>query len=97
MQLFTAWSPYAGNANYWFNRVGTHAIFTELQSQAEEIVNRFPASAIRLEHEWSPKAFIDICESARRRPGSELETRLVDIQFAEWQLLMQWCTRRAGN
>jgi hypothetical protein len=84
--------PDAWNSGYWFQRVGRHPIFAALQSRAEEIVRASGGSGIVLQREWNPKAFIDICESARRQSGSALETAAIEIQFAEWELLMRWCT-----
>lgn len=56
--------PDAGNAAYWFRRVGSHAIFPAL------------ARAAGQEGRWDPFAFLDLCERARRQPGSELEARV---------------------
>ena len=44
---------------------------------------------------WDPFAFIDACEQARRHAGSELEKVMLEIQRAEWQLLFDYCARRA--
>ena len=41
-----------------------------------------------VKNEWDPFAFIDYCESARRKPGSRRSRRLLWlVQLAEWQLL----------
>lgn len=83
--------PDAWNSGYWFQRVGRHPIFTALQSRAEDIVRSNPESGIILRREWDPKAFIEICGSAHRQSGSPLEHAAMEIQFAEWELLMHWC------
>ena len=75
--------PDAGNASYWFRRVGAHAIFPELAKQAEEIEPSLSGS-------WDPYRFIDYCERASRQPGSELERRAIAIQDAEWRLLLAY-------
>jgi hypothetical protein len=75
--------PDAGNASYWFRRVGSHAIFPALAEAAGS-----PAP-------WDPFAFIDLCERARCQPGLELETRARNIQQVEWQLLFDYCARPA--
>jgi hypothetical protein len=75
--------PDAGNAAYWFRQVGTHPIFAAL------------AVASAREAPWDPFAFIDMCEQARRQPGSELETRARGIQRVEWQMLFDYCARAA--
>lgn len=76
--------PDAGNAGYWFRRVGKHAIFPELREAAIGMGYGCGAS-------WDPFAFIEACEEARRRPGSEREGLLQRVQLAEWQLLFRHC------
>ncbi len=76
--------PDAGNAVYWFRQVGTHPIFPAL------------ARAAGGEGQWDPFAFIDLCEQARRQPGSELEARARAVQLVEWQRLFDWCARVGG-
>jgi hypothetical protein len=71
--------PDAGNAGYWFGQVGQHPIFAELGAAAGET--------------WSPRAFIELCERARRQPGSDLERRALELQRLEWQLLFDSCGR----
>ena len=75
--------PDAGNAAYWFRQVGAHPIFPAL------------ARAAGQQGPWDPFAFIELCEQARRQPGSELETRARAIQRVEWQLLFDYCARPA--
>ncbi len=43
-----------------------------------------------------PFAFIDFCEQARRRPGSESEQLALRIQLAEWQILFDYCAGPAA-
>jgi hypothetical protein len=76
--------PDAANAGYWFQRVGEHAIFPALREAALEI-------GIDPGPRWNPTAFVDICEKARQRPGSDLERQAREVQRAEWQLLFDWC------
>ncbi len=76
--------PDAGNAAYWFRQVGKHPVFPELRVEAER--NRFYTGP-----EWDPFAFIDFCESARHRPGSEEEMIAMRVQLKEWQLLFDYC------
>jgi hypothetical protein len=75
--------PDAGNAAYWFRRVGAHPIFPAL------------ACAAGQDGPWDPLAFIEMCEQARHRPGSDLEARARAIQRTEWQLLFDYCARPA--
>jgi len=81
--------PDAGNASYWFRRVGTHPIFPELRHEAARHGVDFGA-------QWNPFAFIDWCERARRRPGSAEERSALAVQLAEWQLLFDYCARPAA-
>ena len=82
--------PDAGNASYWFGQVGSHPIFPGLRDEAAEILQRYPAS-LKLNSVWSPRAFIDLCETALEQPGSDVERAAIEIQHAEWQLLFDWC------
>jgi hypothetical protein len=78
--------PDPGNSAYWFRRVGQHAVFPSLLEQAKEI-------GLTVEGEWNPIMFIDYCERARVRPGSEAERKAMEVQRAEWQLLFDHCAR----
>jgi len=80
--------PDAGNASYWFRRVGAHPIFPDLREEAARLGVDFGAR-------WDPFAFIDWCERARRRPGSPEEAGALAVQLAEWQLLFHYCARPA--
>jgi len=78
--------PDAGNAAYWFRKVGDHPVFAPL---AEAAANAGYSGKAR----WDPFAFIDYCEDARREPGSPAEGLALQIQRAEWQLLFDYCAR----
>jgi hypothetical protein len=80
--------PDAGNAGYWFRRVGKHAIFGDLRDAAKEL--GYPTGVV-----WDPFAFIDACDEARRDKGSERELLLQKVQLAEWQLLFAHCAKQA--
>jgi hypothetical protein len=77
--------PDAGNAGYWFRRVGEHPIFPKLRNAAQ--VLGYPTGSA-----WDPIEFIGACEEARRLPGSERELLMQRVQLAEWQLLFAHCT-----
>ena len=81
--------PDAENAAYWFWRTGEHAIFPAVREAASEI-------GIDVGPTWDPKAFIELCEKARRGPGSELERQARETQRAEWQLLFHYCAEPGG-
>jgi len=78
--------PDPGNSAYWFRRVGQHAVFPSLLERAKEI-------GLAVEGTWNPIMFIDYCERARVRPGSEAERKAMEVQRAEWQLLFDHCAR----
>jgi hypothetical protein len=82
--------PDPDNSAYWFRRVGRHAIFPALAKQAAEIA---APAGIELPSAWDPFAFIDLCERARRDPGSKVEQAALLIQRAEWRLLFDYCAR----
>jgi hypothetical protein len=79
--------PDAGNASYWFNRVGRHAIFPELRRAAA-------ALGLDFGERWDPFRFIEYCERARPKPRSEEERIALAVQRAEWQLLFDYCAAR---
>jgi hypothetical protein len=81
--------PDAGNAAYWFRRVGDHPIFPSLRDSAAGLMEG-SAVKLRLKDLWDPFAFIDFCEDARRGKG-EAERLAREIQRAEWQLLFDYC------
>lgn len=85
--------PDAGNSGYWFRRVGRHPIFPALRDAASSIVAAHPGSALTIPAQWDPFQFIQTCELARSRPGSELEQTALEIQRAEWQLLFDYCAK----
>ena len=78
--------PDAGNAAYWFRRVGKHAVFPPLRDAAL-------ALGYACGPAWDPFAFIEDCEEARRLPGSPREFEMRTLQLAEWQLLFHHCAR----
>ena len=80
--------PDAGNAGYWFRRVGAHAVFPALREGAARL-------GVDFGPRWDPFAFIDLCERARRRPGSDEEAKARAVQLVEWQLLFDYCARPA--
>ncbi len=85
--------PDAGNAAYWFRRVGRHACFPALAEAAAEIVERYPGLKFVVRSEWDPFEFIDFCEESRRAPRPAAMRAAMEIQLAEWQLLFDFCAR----
>ncbi|BDC50858.1 hypothetical protein F183_A31740 [Bryobacterales bacterium F-183] len=89
--------PDAFNAGYWFRRVPRHPIFADLAAAAAEIVTKYPSCGFRASEKWDPQAFIEFCETARRKPGSDAEQAALEIQLAEWQLLFGYCAGPKGQ
>ena len=77
--------PDPGNAGYWFRQVAMHPVFPELAVAARNIGV--------LDGPWDPIQFVEICERARRQPGSPLERMALETQRVEWQLLFDYCAR----
>jgi hypothetical protein len=82
--------PDPGNSAYWFRRVGVHPIFPALASEAAQIAAHYPAG-VSFDARWDPFRFIDLCDRARRQPGTALESLALEIQRGEWQLLFHYC------
>ncbi len=88
--------PDAGNSSYWFRCVGAHPVFAPLLDAARSIARSHPEASLEFARAWDPFAFIEVCEKARRHPGSEIERAALEIQCAEWQLLFDHCARRSS-
>jgi hypothetical protein len=82
--------PDAGNAGYWFGQVGAHPIFPALREQAALI-------GVDFGPRWESVAFVETCERARLKPGSEIERNAIETQLAEWQLLFDYCAAKTGR
>ncbi len=84
--------PDAGNASYWFRRVGHHPAFDSLAQHLPAWMNCHhpPQDEIDLMHSllnarggWDPFAMIEISQTALRKPG-QLHDRLVRrVQYFE--------------
>lgn len=82
--------PDPSNAAYWFRQVGRHPLFPVLREEARLL--GFDAGS-----QWDPFEFIEFCESARVRPGSDEERLAMRVQLVEWQLLFDYCARGTGG
>lgn len=89
--------PDYGNAKYWFRRVGRHPAFEPLREAAIELTRAagIPAGSDFLveQRTWDPFAFVDLCEAACQGKADEMLCR--KIQRREWDLLFDYCYRRA--
>ncbi|MBX6316423.1 MAG: hypothetical protein IRY99_26450, partial [Isosphaeraceae bacterium] len=90
--------PDAGNASYWFRRVGRHPVFEPLAEAARPLLHEHgdPALTGRLLRggTWDPFAFIDFCMMARN--GSPAETLARRLQRREMLLLLDHSAQVAG-
>ncbi len=66
------------NAAYWFRRVGSHPVFDDLAGE-------FPRDY------RDPFEFVDSVAAARKTQDAERIAVLQQIQWTEWQLLLQDC------
>jgi hypothetical protein len=84
------------NAKYWFRRVGTHPIHEALRRRARGLAPDAAEDAafLRAQATWDPYAFVDLCEAAGAAQGGVAEL-CCKIQQQEWQLLFDYCYRRA--
>jgi hypothetical protein len=83
------------NAKYWFRRVGPHPIHETLARRARELASSRPQQGafLRRQAPWDANAFVDLCETACADGGGADLCR--EIQQQEWQLLFDYCHRRA--
>jgi hypothetical protein len=84
--------PDAGNAAYWFRKVGMHPTFSSISQAAILVLEKYPHVEFRA-GKWDPFAFIAFCERARTQPGSAQEQAALEIQRVEWQILFDYCAR----
>ena len=83
------------NAKYWFRRVGAHPIHETLKLRARGLLRDAAEEAAQLPSRsgWDPSVFVDLCEAACAGGNGAEPCR--KIQQQEWQLLFDFCYRRA--
>ena len=91
--------PDFSNAKYWFRKVEGHPVLGELRNVAlatlgEGDVSRLRGS-IEGRTEWDTFWMVDQCEAVRRGGDDQLEQGLLRLQLVEWQLVFDYCYRRA--
>lgn len=77
------------NARYWFRRAGTLPFFGSLHS----VASQFSADVAR-QPDWDPYLFTGQCEQAHFGTA-ELGGELARLQRAEFDVLFDYCWRRA--
>jgi hypothetical protein len=86
------------NAKYWFRRVGAHEALDELGASVAELgrdATTFQlAQQLATNGRFDPMAMVDLCQNAQRAGGAA-EQFCRRVQQAEWELLFDFCYRRA--
>ena len=82
--------PDAGNAAYWFRRVGRHPVFAPLADAARPLLQTAEGGASLANRllprgDWDPMAFIDVCTSD---PGGQADSARA-LQRLEMRLLLE--------
>ena len=89
--------PDFSNAKYWFRRVGQHEIFPTLRDAVGELAREAGADKssefLVQQNQWDAFAFVDLCEAASR--GRADATLCRQVAQLEWQILFEFCYRRA--
>jgi len=83
--------PDAGNAAYWFRRVGRHPVFAPLATAVGPWLDQHGdpslTESLIAARGWNVFAMIDLCSGAR--PGSAIETLARRLQRLEMWLLLE--------
>ena len=92
--------PDAGNASYWFRRVGDHSLAGPLADRVRgHLADRdIPAAAgwLQTAGRWDAVRFVDLCEQARGR-GDRLEHLAREVAAIEWYTLFNFCRGAAAG
>ena len=89
--------PDYSNGKYWFRRVGEHDVFPNLARRAAEVASGRAVDqyAEFLQNAgWDPFAFVDLVEAVERGRSNARQLAL-EVQQTEWELLFDYCYRRA--
>lgn len=86
------------NSKYWFRRVEKHPVFEPLHQEAARLAAETDADKsaafLKKQTAWDPFAFVDLCE-AQVNFQSRTEMLCRKIQQREWELLFDYCYRKA--
>jgi hypothetical protein len=86
------------NAKYWFRRTGEHPVLADLARSAALLTSGSGADAEPLTAggRWDPYAFVDLCQDCVSG-RSDRESLCRRIQRLEWEILFDYCYRRAAG
>ena len=89
--------PDAGNARYWFRRVGEHSVFQQLAGayRSNGLSGLTAFAEINKSGAWDPLIFIDLCESCVWENKPALKAELQALQVREIQLLLKHCVQES--
>ena len=91
--------PDAGNAAYWFHRVGDHSLFSTLGDRVQKHATQTEVTDETqwLLHctAWNPHQFIEACEAARCTPDESVCRVLREVAAIEWYSLFEHCQNMA--
>jgi hypothetical protein len=88
------------NSKYWYAKCENHPVLPTLASQANDVINPYPAdvSILKLSHNgWDSDAFVDLVERVHDKPNDPRRKLAVALQQLEWRLLFDYCTRIASG
>jgi len=97
--------PDFANAKYWFRRVGAHPVYEELNLAAQQIAGENnaadkkadrAASYLKDQQAWDALRFVELCEQGLDG-APPLHTICKRVQQREWELLFDYCHRRAAG
>jgi hypothetical protein len=73
--------PDFSNSRYWFRRAGNHPASPEIAARASALFKSrniaAPSAALIAEGNWSPYAFVDLCQAVVGRPSADPEVHLL--------------------
>ena len=84
------------NAKYWFRHVGEHELYPTLREDAARLPLKTAEvrKAVQERKRWDAMWFVDACERGPNEKGA-FEGDLLELQRLEWELLFDYCYRRA--
>ena len=85
--------PDYSNSAYWFRKVGSHPIFSDLPSAIKQRLPHAESGLGNLLQEWDPFDFNSICE--QQLHGGDFQNLCNEVQAVEWAVLFDYCYQGA--